>query len=49
MAAPPWQRSTFNGWCQVLVVSPKIPGAVTVTLTSPGLVPVEVKLQGIPQ
>ena len=43
----PWQRSTFNGWCQVIIASPKMPGEVTVKIASAGLEPVEVKLEGI--
>jgi beta-galactosidase len=41
----PWQRSTFNGWCQVIVASPKTPGAAMVNITANGLQPAEVNLQ----
>ena len=39
-----WKRSTFNGWCQVIVASPKKPGTVLLDITSPGLAADEIRI-----
>lgn len=40
-----WKRTTFNGWCQVIVAAPKQPGEFTVQFTAPGLKPTELKFK----
>ena len=38
-------RSTFNGYCQVIVAAPKEPGEFTVSVSAKGLAPAELKLR----
>jgi beta-galactosidase len=45
---PDWKRSLFNGLAQVLVQSTREPGEITLTASSPGLSPKELKLQTQP-
>ena len=40
-----WKRSAFNGWCQVIVASPKQVGKFGVSLSSEGLKPIELEIR----
>jgi beta-galactosidase len=47
IVTPPgdWKRSLFSGLAQVIVQSTRQPGEITLTASSPGLLPVMLKLQ----
>ncbi len=46
--APQWKRKTFNGLAQVIVKTTKQAGEITLTATSPELVPATLKIMSAP-